>query len=199
MALATALPVLFAPLGAALRARSARPDFWRRLEQLALAYAVAGASIMAAFASLGAFDSAAGPLDLSSQLVRGAVGLVAGALVAALRPGVSGRMSGAIMAGAGLLVAVVAGANDIDLLAAALFMGLWAGIAAAALIAGWRGVFQLAVGVIALRLIVLSFELASDLLLSGFGLIVSGLLILGIAWGAWRVSRRFAPDEDKAA
>jgi len=199
MALATALPVLFAPLGASLRTRSARPDFWRRLEQLALAYAVAGASIMAAFASLGAFEAEAGPLDAMSQLVRAAVALVAGVLVAVLRSGLSGRMSGAIMAGAGLLIAVIYGANDIDLLAAALFMGLWAGIAAAALVAGWRGVFQLAVGVIALRLIVLSFELASDLLLSGFGLIVSGLLILGIAWGAWRVSRRFAPDGEEAA
>ncbi|MEL6738860.1 MAG: DUF2157 domain-containing protein, partial [Pseudomonadota bacterium] len=58
---------------------------------------------------------------------------------------------------------------------------------------GWRGVFQLAVAAIALRLIILSFELASDLLLSGFGLILSGLLILGIAWGAYRVSREFAP------
>ncbi|MEQ8827261.1 MAG: DUF2157 domain-containing protein, partial [Parvibaculum sp.] len=112
MALATALPVLFAPLGAFLRARSARPDFWRRLEQLALVYAVAGASIMAALASLGAFDTADGPLDMPSQLVRGAVGLVAGVAVAVLRPGLSGRRSGAIMGGAGVLVAVASVAYD---------------------------------------------------------------------------------------
>jgi len=195
LALVTALPVLFAPLGAFLRSRSTREAFWRRLEQAALAYAVAGASIMTALASVGAFESGAGPLNPASQLVRAAIIIVAGALVAWGRQGVSGRMSGAILALAGLIVAVVSGANGIELLAALLFMALWAGIAAAALIAGWRGVFQLCVGVIALRLIVLSFELASDLLLSGFGLIVSGLLILGIAWGAWRVSRRFAPDE----
>src|SRR3546814_19684478 len=72
-------------------------------------------------------------------------------------------------------------------------MALWVGIAAAALHAGWRGVFQMAVAVVALRLIVLSFELASDLLTSGFGLIVAGLMILGIAWGALRISRQFAP------
>jgi len=56
--------------------------------------------------------------------------------------------------------------------------------------------FQLAVAAIALRLIVLSFELASDLLLSGFGLIVSGLLILGIAWAAFRVSQTYAPAQE---
>jgi len=197
IALVTAVPVFFAPLGAALRARSARTDFWRRIEQCALAYAVAGASIMAALASVGAFEEGPGALDMTSQLIRGALGLVAGVLVAVLRPGLSGRMSGAIVAGAGVLVAVIPVANDSDLLAAALFMALWAGIAAAALVAWWRGVFQLAVGVIALRLIVLSFELASDLLLSGFGLILSGVLVLSIAWAAWRVSRSFAPEAEE--
>jgi len=199
LALVTALPLLFAPLGAFLRARSSRPAFWRRLEQCALAYGVAGTSILAALAGVGAFEGGPGPLDLANQLVRAAVGLVAGALVAVLRPGVSGRMAGAIIALAGLIVAGVSGANGIAVLAAALFMALWVGIAAAALVAGWRGVFQLAVAVIALRLIALSFELASDLLLSGFGLILAGVLVLSIAWAAWRVSRSFAPRREEAA
>jgi uncharacterized membrane protein len=199
LAFATALPVLFAPLGAFLRSHNPREAFWRRLEQVALAYAVGGASIMAVLASAGAFESGPGPLDPASQLVRAAVGLLAGALVAAARPTVSGRMSGAIIALAGLIVAVVSGANGIALLAALLFMALWVGIAAAALFAAWRGVFQLAVAVIALRVVVLSFELASDLLLSGFGLIVSGVLVLGIAWAAWKVTRRFAPEAETAA
>jgi hypothetical protein len=109
-------------------------------------------------------------------------------------------MAGAIIAGAGLVLAAAQVTNDVAVPAAILFMALWVGIAAAALAAQWRGVFQLAVGVIALRLIVLSFELAGDLLTSGFGLILSGLLILGVAWAAVRVSKRFAPhDEDKAA
>jgi hypothetical protein len=90
------------------------------------------------------------------------------------------------------------GVDGIDLAAAILFMALWIGIAAAALAAHWRGVFQLAVAVIALRLIVLSFELAGDLLASGFGLILSGLMILGVAWGAVRVSRQFAPPAEGA-
>ena len=67
-------------------------------------------------------------------------------------------------------------------------------IAGAALVAGWRGVFQLAVAVVAFRLIVLSFELASDLLLSGFGLVVAGLMILLVAFVAVRISRQFAPQ-----
>jgi hypothetical protein len=84
--------------------------------------------------------------------------------------------------------------DDLTVPAALLFMALWVGIAAAALLAQWRGVFQKAVGVIALRLIILSFELAGDLLTSGFGLILSGVMILGVAWTAVRVSKRFAPS-----
>ena len=45
------LPVVLALAAASLRAQSQRTDFWRRLEQLALAYAVAGASLACALAS----------------------------------------------------------------------------------------------------------------------------------------------------
>ncbi|MEO1648230.1 MAG: DUF2157 domain-containing protein [Pseudomonadota bacterium] len=196
-----AAPVLFGPLGAFARNRSIRPDFWRRLEQLALGYAVGGASIMTVMASLGAFDDEdLGILLAGSLAMQTAIGVGAGALVAWARRSMSGLMSGAIFAGAGLTLLLARAVNNVDIAAAALFMALWAGIAAASLKSGWRAVFQLSVAVIAVRLIVLSFELASDLLLSGFGLILSGLLILGIAWGAYRVSRAFAPDgEDEPA
>lgn len=193
LGLVTALPVLFAPLAAWLRARSVRPDFWRRLEQLALAYAVAGASFAAALASMGEWGRAGLTRDWASPAVSGAVAVLAGLAVALARPGTSGRMAGAIIAGAGLVLPIAYGLDDFAVPAALLFMALWAGIAAAALAAAWRGVFQLAVGVIALRLIVLSFELAGDLLTSGFGLIAAGVMILGVAWAAVRVSRRFAP------
>ena len=191
----TALPVLFAPLAAGLRARSTRPDFWRRLEQLALAYAVAGASLACALASAGGFGNSGMTKEWVSLATSGAVALIAGLGVVLARPDVSGRMAGAIIAGAGLAGALAYLANDLTTLAAALCMGLWVGIAAAALAAQWRGVFQLAVGVIALRLIVLSFELAGDLLTSGAGLIAAGLMILGVAWVAVRVSKRFAPRD----
>lgn len=194
-----AAPVAFAPLAAGMRARSARPDFWRRLEQIALAYAVAGASFATALASGDGFGQGAGlARDWTSMAVIGAVALAAGLGVIAVRPGTSGQMAGAIIAGAAAVVLPAYALNDLDIPAALLFMALWAGIAAAALAAHWRGVFQLAVAAIAVRLIILSFELASDLLLSGFGLIVSGLLILGVAWAAVRVSKAFAPPADDA-
>ena len=199
IAVVTALPLLaVAPLAAYLRTRSARVDFWRRLEQLALAYAVGGASLGTIVASAGGFDDgSSAQIEAVTQMVRTLMALAAGAAVAVLQPGVSGRMAGAIIAGSGLTLALSVGASGYEVFAAMLFMALWAGIAAASLLAGWRGVFQLAVGAIALRLIVLSFELASDLLLSGFGLIVSGVLILAIAWVAYKVSQAYAPSDEQ--
>lgn len=195
----TALPVLFASLAAALRARSQRADFWRRLEQIALAYAVAGASFACAAASAGELGRGDMAGNATRLLASGMVAVIAGVGVAALRRDTSGAMAGAIIAGAGVAAALAVVVDDLDVAAALLFFALWAGIGAAALVAHWRGVFQMAVGVIALRLIILSFELAGDLLMSGFGLILSGLMILGVAWGAVRVSKRFAPREEGEA
>ena len=189
VAVVTAMPVLVAPLGAWMRGQSQREAFWKRLEQIALAYAVAGASLALAASTILADG------DVVEQMVRAAIAVGAGLLIAVARPSSSGRMSGAVMAGAGIVCVLALGASGSGLFGGLLFMGLWIGIAGAAHRAGWRGVFQLAVGIVAIRLIVLSFELATDLLTSGAGLIASGLLILGIAWMAVRVSRRFAPDQ----
>jgi hypothetical protein len=194
----TALPVLHAPLAAWLRARSARAEMWRRTEQLALAYAVAGASLAAIVASLDGFDGGWASEQWVSLALCGALGVAAGLGVASARPGTSGRMAGAIIAGAGLTLPLAHAADGLLLPAAALFMALWTGIAAAALTAGWRGVFQLAVAVIAVRLIILSFELAGDLLASGFGLILAGIMIVGVAMAATAISRRFAPPPERA-
>jgi uncharacterized membrane protein len=194
-----ALPTVFASTAAWLRSRSQRPDFWRRVEQLALAYAVAGASFACALASVGELTQHGLSSAAARLLTSGAIGAAAGIGVALARPGTSGKMAGAIIAGAGAAVALGQVVDDLTVPAALLFMTLWAGIAAAALAAEWRGVFQLAVGVIALRLIILSFELAGDLLTSGFGLILSGVMILGVAWVAVRVSKRFAPREEPGA
>jgi len=191
IAFVTSLPLALAPLAAWWRERSERRAFWKRLEQLALVYAVGGASLTCIAAGIDEFDDHI--FSFASQAIRGGVALAAAALVAAGRRRRSGEASAAILAGAGLASIVAVPLSGSDLLGGVLFMALWVGIAAAALHAGWRGVFQLAVAVIALRLIVLSFELASDLLTSGFGLILAGLLILGVAWIAVRVSRRFAP------
>lgn len=197
IAFSTAIPILLAPLAAWMRARSTREAFWKRLEQLALAYAVGGASLICIVAGVDDFDD--GIMGLTAQAIRGAAALLAGALVVLPRPSPSGRAAGAVMAGAGLACVLAWMMSGSQLGAGLLFMALWIGIAAAALHAGWRGVFQLAVAAVALRLIVLSFELAIDLLTSGFGLILAGALILAVAFAAVRVSRSFAPPRESGA
>lgn len=189
-----ALPVLGMPFAAAMRSRSLRPIFWKRVEQLALAYAVGGASLAIIMAGI---DSTTDEImSLASQSVRALMGCAAGLMVVLARRGVSGMMGGAIMAGAGASCFFAYAVAGSDLMGGVLFMALWAGIAFTSLQAGWRGVFQLSVAAIALRLIILSFELASDLLTSGFGLILAGLMILGVALVAVRISREYAPPRE---
>jgi len=197
IALITALPIWLAPFAAWMRGRSTRESFWKRLEQIALVYAVAGASLVCIAAGINSFDS--GEMAFGSQAVRGGAALIAGAGVVLARKSRSGQACGIVLACAGTACFVAFAVSGSQLMGGVLFMVLWIGIAAAALYAGWRAVFQIAVGVIALRLIILSFELASDLLSSGAGLIVAGLLILAVAWAAIRISREYAPDRVEAA
>lgn len=194
IALLTAAPLLLAPFAAWMRGRSAREAFWKRLEQLALVYAVGGASVIAIAAGLDRFED--GIMGLAAQSERGGLALAAAAGIAWARRGKSGEATALVMAGAGLTCFVAFILSDSQLGGGVLFMALWTGIAAAALHAGWRGVFLLAVAAVALRLIVLSFELASDLLTSGFGLILAGMMILAVAFVAVRVSRSFAPPKE---
>ena len=194
-ALAVSAAVLLAGLGAWMRARSAREAFWIRLEQLAATYGVGLASLVI-IAS--AFEKWTVGDDAGETFVSLATGALIGAIAALLvwrgRGDRAGEAEAGVLLGAALSALPAFVLSDSQTAAAVLFMALWAGIAFAALHAGWRGIFQIAVGVIAVRLIVFSFEWAGDLLLSGVGLIISGLLILGIAFGAIRVSKEFAPD-----
>lgn len=195
--LATLLPVFWAPFAAWWRGRSARPAFWLRLEQLGFAYAVGGTSLIAIASMERGFDDADNHiLSFGMLALRAVLALVAGAAIAGARPGKSGQATGGVLALCAAVLLLAYPLSGSPVVAALLFMLLWAGIAGASLHAGWRGVFQLAVGVIAVRLIVLSFELDDDLLTSGAGLIFSGLLILGIAWGAMRIARTFAPPKE---
>ena len=195
--LALGLPVLLAPAGAWLRANSGREDFARRLEQLGFAYALFAASALLAFATVNEIGrDAEGALSLQTQMVQAAIGLLAAALVGMWRRTESGRSSAFVIVIASVALVIAHGVTGMMLPAALMFLLLWAGVAAAALKGGWRGAFQLAVAMVALRLIVLSFELGGDLLTSGAGLILSGLLILGIAFAAVRISRRYAPPVD---
>lgn len=196
--LVTALPVLLVPLGAWMRDRSGRAHFWRRLEQLGFAYALGCASLIAVIGGLDDFDgNTDGFLTPATQIVQAALALAAAVLTLAARRGASGVAVGATVAGAALALVAAHLVDGSAIPGAILFMALWVGVALAALHAGWRHIFQLAVAAIAVRLVIVSFELASDLLTSGAGLIVAGLLILAVAWIAVRVSRRLAPPVDE--
>lgn len=192
-------PLLFGGASAWMAGRSSRQAFWRRLRQMVLAYAVVGASIMAIVAIERMPDERDAKAIFAAALVASTFGLASAAGLFRVRQEPSSLSQAGIMAGCAAMPAIAYALSGNETVAAMLFMALWAGIGAAALHAGWRGVFQAAVGIIAVRLIALSFELAGDLLTSGAGLIVSGLLILGIAWGAVRVSKRFAPQAGENA
>lgn len=199
MGLATALPVLLAPLGAWMRGRGTRAGFWRRLEQLGFAYALGCASLIAVASGMDELDGDRdGFFTLATQIVQAAVGLAAGALALVGRRSASGLAAGCVVLGAALVLIAAHLVDGSEVGGAILFMALWIGVALAALHASWRRIFQLAVAVVAVRLVILSFELASDRLTSGAGLIAAGLLILGVAWAAVRVSSRLAPPEQSA-
>ena len=195
--LALTAPVLLAGLAAWAQPRSDRPGFWRRLAELALLYAAAGASIAAIASADGPWRTDAESTRLLwSVLIASGVTLLTALLVRTFRRNAEGRIVGNLWLGLAAVPLICYALSGSKVVAALLFMALWAGIAFAALRAGWRGAFQTAVGLVALRLVLLSFELGGDLLTSGAGLIVSGLLILGVAWLALKVSKRYAPPTD---
>ena len=198
--LALTAPVLLAALAAWAQRRSGRQGFWRRLAGLALLYAAGGASIAAIASADGPWrtDEESTRL-LWSVLIASGVTLLTALLVRAFRRDPEGRIVANLWLGLAAMPALAYALSGSKTVAALLFMALWAGIAYAALRAGWRGAFQTAVGIIAFRLVLLSFELGGDLLTSGAGLIASGLLILGVAWLALKISRRFAPPSSPSA
>lgn len=190
------VPVVLTGVAATGRRFSGRRWFWRALEYLSLMTVMAGGSLFVVAAGIG------GSVDREWIAV--------GAIVAAIAWGVAGwvwwvhrNRSGratAIMLSATALAVLLSTFNPGSaVLAALLFMGLWGALAWVALDAEWRGLFQLAVAMVALRLVILSFELATDLLGSGVGLILAGLATLGIAFGAVRFSRAWAPRREGAA
>lgn len=197
VALVTALPVMFAPTGAWMRDRAMNDVFWQRLEEFALAYALGAASLVCIAASIDTFGRE-GP-TLAGLAIRAGVALLAAALLVVVRRDRSGQGAALTLGAAGIAALLAHPLSGIGIAPGLLFMALWFGVGLCALKAGWRAVFQIAVAMVALRLIALSFELASDLLTSGFGLILAGVLILVVAWGAVRVSRTFAPGKGDAA
>jgi hypothetical protein len=203
IALATGAPVLIAGL-AAWRHGTAREDFWQRLEQAASAYAVGGASLIAVASGFERWPAAPeGDLILTALIVYVLFGGVTALLVWRGRPGRAGRSQALVYVACGATGPLAWAISGRPLAAALLFMALWTLIAAAGLrgagVGGGRGDFQAAIGLIAIRLIVLSFELAGDLLTTGAGLIVSGVLVLAVAFAALRIAKRYAPPAETPA
>lgn len=190
----SSIPAIVAAASAWLRGRSDRPDFWRRLEQISIVLVLGWFS----FAAIARFIGTNDHWPIVVIAIQSGLLLGAAAIVRWARPTASGLSTAAILASAAIVNVLAPAMGGSALGAGLLFMLLWGAAAGAALHAGWRIAFQIAVGVLALRLIILSFELASDLLGSGLGLILAGLATLGIAWGAVRISKRYAPKEAAA-
>lgn len=196
----TGLPIFLAPLGTWQRGVSQRVEFWRRIDEIGFAYVLSGASIITV---VGGFTSFAHGGDSSQLLTVFVLWTFCAAVAAAIgwwtHHDVSDQSAAMVIGTAGLVPLLTYPLSGSQIGGALTFMTLWSIVAWMALRGSWRGFFQLAVGVLALRLIVLSFELADNLLSSGAGLIASGLMILGAAFAAVRVAQRFAPPREAKA
>ena len=187
-------PIIAVVMATYVRVQHQRPDFWRRVVQLSLSCIIGGTSIatIAGTSALVQYGST-NQSDVSVGLIQSLLLFVGAGVICAMQRSAATMIAAHLLAISGVILVGVAFIGQSDIAAAILFMLLWSGVAASALMAGVRWLFQVAIGFIALRLIVLSFELANDLLGSGIGLILVGIFTLGIAWGALTISRRFAP------
>ncbi len=79
--------------------------------------------------------------------------------------------------------------ENADFLAAVAFVLIWGALGAAASMADRRWLASLALFLIALRIFIAYLELFGGLLFTGVGLIASGLVVIGLTWGALRVHR----------
>ncbi|UZW57029.1 DUF2157 domain-containing protein [Sphingobium sp. JS3065] len=190
-------PMAVAALAAFMRDRSDRPAFWRLLEQLAIITILIGVSIaLIAGGWDGRTHHAVGSAAIRSLALVGAA-----AVIWTVRQTRSGQATAGILAVAAVLhfaQALLLGVHEAmrgPWVGALFFLILWSAVAAGALFARWRRLFQGAIALLALRIIILSFELNDDLLGSGAGLILSGAFAMAVAWVTVRISRRYAPAE----
>jgi uncharacterized membrane protein len=79
---------------------------------------------------------------------------------------------------------------DLPVVGAGAFMAYWAFIGWAGLQSGYRSLLNLAIVVIALRLVIVYIEVFGDLLSTGVGLIMSGVLLIAVVWATGKLIRR---------
>ncbi len=195
-ALLIALPVIAGYAASWLNTRSDRDWFWPRLEQLGLVWQLVVASLLTLATNEVARDNG----SLQYLMIPLTVLFILLPLpLINLADGKEGKGAFAVAGACGIALLVASIGLPGTILPALLFIALWVAIAFASLIPGWRALFQVAVAVVALRVIVLSFELSDDLFSSGLGLVLSGFIMLGVAWLAIRVGRKYAPDREDAA
>jgi len=174
---------------------STRQDFWKQVGQIALASFVAGVTfkLIADGLSRGGLYGSEGQAGNIAALQLG-LWSAAALLIYIVNRTTAGISMAAILVAAAVISFVSSIAQSTEPLGnAIMFMAFWAAIGWSAIYSGWRIIFQLVVAIIALRLIILSFELASDLLSSGMGLILAGMITIAIAVIAYRFSKAFAP------
>jgi uncharacterized membrane protein len=79
---------------------------------------------------------------------------------------------------------------DLPVVGAGVFMAYWALIGWTGLQSGYRSLMNLAIVVIALRLVIVYVEVFGDLLSTGVGLIASGALLIAVVWMTGKLIRR---------
>ncbi len=191
-----ALLVLLGDQGSRQTSRHAsRHAFWQAVRLAGLQVVVIVASLMPSFVW---YQSLPDQHDYARDLLPALpilLGATALAIAALLRKPEADRGGAGVLGLATLLpilpmllpLAGIAG----ELAGALAFTALWAAIAWAAQRRQRAGLFRLAVGVIALRLIIIYFEVFGSLATTGVGLIVSGLLVIGAAVGTTHLLRRW--------
>lgn len=195
IAVITSVPIFALLVAIFLKKISSRQVFWKQVGQFALASFVAGVTLKLIADGLtrgGLFGSEDNGVEIAA--IQSALWSAAALLIYAFHRTTSGISISVILVAAAIISFVSSIAQSTEpLVSAILFMAFWAAIGWRAIYSGWRNIFQAVVAIIALRLIVLSFELASDLLSSGLGLILAGAITIGIAIIAYRFSKAFAP------
>ncbi len=190
------LPVALPPtliLTAVLLHGRASDEFADGVREAGLAFLLGGASI-AHFGwavTVTSFDAAA----MAMRLPIG-IAVVAVTVLLANRLGAGAarvvRISLVAAATAVLLAAAIPHADALAprLFGAFVYFGMWGAIAKGAYDSGWRVLFGIAIGMIALRLFIVYIELFGGLALTGIGLIIGGLLLIGLAVGWTKLMRR---------
>jgi uncharacterized membrane protein len=198
-----ALDVVADNLPAALPPGLVLVSLWLGATGFANGVREAGLALLLAGASLAHF---AWPIEVSPDDAAAlAVRLPLAIALSALGVGLAGRLGRgpalvvrtALVAAAiaTVLAAAVPHADSLAprLFGAFAFFAMWGAIAKAAHDGGWRVLFGIAIAMIAVRLFIVYVELFGSLALTGIGLIVGGLLLIGLTLGWAKLMRRNRP------